>query len=114
MVRRAFGIEATVQRMGGPASQRYEDPERARSIASDLEADAGRALDTAGEFLDAQRVLYATRLGDSLPFVQSLCFFATRIKQHRPDIAIGWAREAAQWQPHNPYPAVILGEMLAT
>lgn len=111
MVRRAFGIEGTLDRDLDRGTGRYEDPDRARDIAARLEANAPTALASAREFLDAQRS-HASQGGGALPFVQSLCFFASRVKQHRTDVAIEWAREAASWQPHNRYPTVILAEAL--
>jgi tetratricopeptide (TPR) repeat protein len=107
---RGFGLE------GRDSAQRrrdktrpYEDPERARSIADRLRANEGGSLIEAHSFLEAQRS-EASRRGDALPLVQSLCYFASAITDRDAKQAVEWAREASLWQPHNHYTAVTLAE----
>jgi len=113
LLARAFGLEPSDR--GGPDQRAsrgpYGDPSRARTIASSLERDTPQARREAEQFLDGQRT-EASRQGDALPLVQSLCYFAHSVHIHAPDLAISWASEAARWQPHNHYTVVTWAEAL--
>lgn len=108
---RAFGLEALPAPVSVTSRRQYEDPEGANRLARDIRMQAPTAVSAAQAFLEHQR-REAQRRGDALPLTQSLCNFASAITPHDPALAIQWAREAANWQPHNHYTAVTWAEGL--
>lgn len=106
---RAFGVESRGAQHRTSRPTLYEDPHRAQKIAKVLRQDPARGVAEALTFVDTQR-REATRRGDVLPLVQSLCNFAHGVMQNEPGRAIEWASEASSWQPTNHYTAVTLAE----
>jgi tetratricopeptide (TPR) repeat protein len=114
LVMHAFGLaERQDAGNGGATSARYEDPERASRIAASLKALDPNGRRDADAFLEHQRH-EAARRGDVLPLVQSLCYFANAVTSTDPALAVAWASEAADWQPHNHYTAVTWAEGLVS
>ncbi len=76
---------------------------RSQQIRQDLALGTNGSVELAEVLLEEQRS-HAAVTGDTWPIVASASSFAKGIRQHDPQRAFEWAREATEWDPDDPYP----------
>ena len=85
--------------------------DRVEALATELHHGRTSSLPEIERLLDEQR-RYAEATGETFFVVRSLCNFASRILQLRPDIAGRWAEEARCLEPHNGFTWTTIRDVL--
>lgn len=85
--------------------------QRAGDLATRIRNGDQNCLPEVELLLDEQR-RYTESTGDPYFLVHSLCNFASRALHLLPERALPWAKEAREWEPHNPFTWMTIKDIL--